>query len=1523
MLSEDEANAEEDEDADALTDVEEDGEPDTDDSDYLPSSNSSESSEEYEFNEEGSTFHKPFQTTFRPLIWCLHCQALAGILCTTKRHQRIYGCPQCVSGDTADTLCLENFAVRFNYRVDFHKHAINEHGASEQAPEHRTCEDCGKSNRVEDEHHVCECKIKPFSCKLCPKRFLTQIGHKVHYRRLHGDYMHICKFCLMDFEMKQTKIQHERVHNKRGSPYSCPSCQKRFKKFHERNAHLKSHGEQKVYLCSTCGMSFKRISKYERHVRTHTGEKPYICQECERSFAQASHLKSHIRIHTGEKPFMCEQCGECFNHNVSLKNHLLRQHGIDPACEPTEEGRRIGRPFSDFPLKKKIKECNKRSKRQRSTPHDEEEASGFPESDYQEKSDDSDREEWTEQSRSQKRRATRRNSQRKRGKKSHGTLQLPSTVKHVGCQTDPPKRASVGTQLSIGTLKRHVRSSGVLAVPQTKEAGVGTDRLVSRLFRELTSAPVKPAVPPPAAVCDETGPALPQMVIVPDVSWLSRDEQPPVEIEVEAEVMSSEDEANAEEDEDADALTDVEEDGEPDKDDSDYLPSSNSSESSEEYEFNEEGSTSHKPFQTTFRPLIWCLHCQALAGILCTTKRHQRIYGCLQCVSGDTADTLCLENFAVHFNYRTDFHKHAITEHGASEQAPEHRTCEDCGKSSRVEDEHHVCECKIKPFSCKLCPKRFLTQIGHKVHYRRLHGDYMHICKFCLMDFEMKQTKIQHERVHNMRGSPYSCPSCQKRFKKFHERNAHLKSHGEQKVYLCSTCGMSFKRISKYEQHVRTHTGEKPYICQECERSFAQASHLKSHMRIHTGEKPFMCEQCGKCFNHNVSLKNHLLRQHSIHPACEPTEEGRRIGRPFSDFPLKKKIKECNKRSKKQRSAPNDEEEASGFPKSDYQEKSDDSDGVEWREQHAIQKRKTKRRNPWRKRRKMSHDPGTLHHTTKLRFQHVGCQTDPPQSVSVGTLSVAFTKGISVGTQLSMGTLKEAHMRSKGVLAVPRTKEAGVGTDRLVSRLFRELTSAPVKPAVPPPAAGCDETGPALPQMVIVPDVSWLSRDEQPPVEIEVETEMMSSEDEADAEKEEEEEEEDEGADALTDVEEDGEPDTDDSDYLPSSNSSESSEENEFNEEGSTSHKPFQTTIRPLIWCLHCQVLAGILCTTKRHQRIYGCPQCVSGDTADTLCLENFAVHFNYRTDFHKHAITEHGASEQAPEHRTCEDCGKSNRVEDEHHVCECKIKPFSCKLCHKRFLTQIGQKVHYRRLHGDYMHICKFCLMDFEMKQTKIRHERVHNKRGSPYSCPSCQKRFKKFHERNAHLKSHGEQKVYLCSTCGMSFKRILKYERHVRTHTREKPYICQECERSFAQASHLKSHMRIHTGEKPFMCEQCGKCFNHNVSLKNHLLRQHSIHPACEPTEEGRRIGRPFSDFPLKKKIKEYNKRSKKQRSAPHDEEEASGFPESDYQEKSDDSDSVGEEWSEQSGSKKRRAKRRNTRGKRRKMSHVEEET
>ncbi|KAL6491174.1 hypothetical protein MHYP_G00015190 [Metynnis hypsauchen] len=463
-------------------------------------------------------------------------------------------------------------------------------------------------------------------------------------------------------------------------------------------------------------------------------------------------------------------------------------------------------------------------------------------------------------------------------------------TRDVGLQCDPvPKLVrTVGTQLSASTLI-HKRSQGVLVAPQTRETGVGTNRQVSPHFSELASTHTEDDQPA-TAFYDES-PSTPPQLIETAVSPLSPQEHSPVEIVVKAEVVSSEEEA-----EEDDASSDVEDGVQADPDDPEYLPGSpdQSSESCKEDE-NDEESTSHKPFQNTLRPLAWCLHCEAQAGTSCTIKKHQRIYGCPQCVSEDAVEIQCLEDLLVRFENRISFHKHAITVHGVPEQPPEFKTCEDCSKLNRVEDEHHVCECKIKVFSCELCSKRFLTENGRKVHYRRLHGNYTHFCKYCMINFSTKESKLQHEQVHNTRGLPYSCPSCSMRFKDFHERNTHLKSHGGQKGYLCSTCGMKFSKATSYERHLLIHSGEKPYRCDVCERSFNQAGHLKSHMRLHTGEKPFMCEQCGECFNHNVSLKNHLQRQHGIDTKYLPTKEGKRIGRPFSDVPLKRRFKECHK----------------------------------------------------------------------------------------------------------------------------------------------------------------------------------------------------------------------------------------------------------------------------------------------------------------------------------------------------------------------------------------------------------------------------------------------------------------------------------------------------------------------------------------------------------------------------------------------------------------------------------------------------
>ncbi|KAM8735506.1 uncharacterized protein AB9X84_023933 [Acanthopagrus schlegelii] len=54
------------------------------------------------------------------------------------------------------------------------------------------------------------------------------------------------------------------------------------------------------------------------------------------------------------------------------------------------------------------------------------------------------------------------------------TCPISPTVRDVACQTDPPKRISVGTQLSMKTLQSHFRSKGVQAKAASRDFGVCT-----------------------------------------------------------------------------------------------------------------------------------------------------------------------------------------------------------------------------------------------------------------------------------------------------------------------------------------------------------------------------------------------------------------------------------------------------------------------------------------------------------------------------------------------------------------------------------------------------------------------------------------------------------------------------------------------------------------------------------------------------------------------------------------------------------------------------------------------------------------------------------------------------------------------------------------------------------------------------------------------------------------------------------------------------------------------------------------
>ncbi|XP_041848284.1 zinc finger protein 600-like [Melanotaenia boesemani] len=206
------------------------------------------------------------------------------------------------------------------------------------------CTDCG---RFFDRRrpHICEHKLKPYSCNICGKRCVNEVALNFHSRIHDANYEFRCKYCQVTFKLRVDKYVHEQIHMTQGKPYKCPDCSETFATSKERRTHLEDHRGTVDLKCRFCGIEFFRPLSIQRHLLVHTGEKPYKCSECQRGFNQASHLKSHMRLHTGERPYKCQHCDKCFNHNVSLKSHLQRYHGV--TSEPEQKKLIINKSESD------------------------------------------------------------------------------------------------------------------------------------------------------------------------------------------------------------------------------------------------------------------------------------------------------------------------------------------------------------------------------------------------------------------------------------------------------------------------------------------------------------------------------------------------------------------------------------------------------------------------------------------------------------------------------------------------------------------------------------------------------------------------------------------------------------------------------------------------------------------------------------------------------------------------------------------------------------------------------------------------------------------------------------------------------------------------------------------------------------------------------------------------------------------------------------------------------------------------
>ncbi|XP_066529736.1 uncharacterized protein [Hoplias malabaricus] len=314
--------------------------------------------EELSETELTSESQKICQNTIKPIIWCVDCGAVENTLCSVQKHQQIYGCADCGTGDSAENFNFKDFSVHFSDVQSFHRHAVDVHGATENVSELMICQDCHKTFTVQTDKtgNVYNHKIKPFSCNSCRKSYLKKMRRR---------NTHICKYCMSVFNTKMSKLEHEQTHSKDQLPYVCSKCPEKFNDYVTRNQHLKSHRGQKKHISN--------IQNYERHVGIHQGGNLY--------------LKSHI----------CEMCGEIFNHNTSLRSHLLHQHGIDSTLVSVEEKQLKGGPSNTASNPKFRKRRRKNS--ENSAAVEEPEMEEF-DPDYWEESQDSDYSEEEEEERS-------------------------------------------------------------------------------------------------------------------------------------------------------------------------------------------------------------------------------------------------------------------------------------------------------------------------------------------------------------------------------------------------------------------------------------------------------------------------------------------------------------------------------------------------------------------------------------------------------------------------------------------------------------------------------------------------------------------------------------------------------------------------------------------------------------------------------------------------------------------------------------------------------------------------------------------------------------------------------------------------------------------------------------------------------------------------------------------------------------------------------------------------------------------
>ncbi|KAH0619374.1 hypothetical protein JD844_019423 [Phrynosoma platyrhinos] len=226
----------------------------------------------------------------------------------------------------------------------------------------------------------------------------------------------------------------------------------------------------------------------------------------------------------------------------------------------------------------------------------------------------------------------------------------------------------------------------------------------------------------------------------------------------------------------------------------------------------------------------------------------------------------------------------------------------------------------MRPFLCRICGSRFLTQDDLRFHvnsheagdpqlFRCLQCSYRsrrwsslkehmfnHVgrkpykCDECDYTSVYKKDVIRHSAVHNRdkkkrvdpppKRSSFPCPICTRVYSMQKRLTQHMKTHSSEKPHMCDKCGKSFKKRYTFKMHLLTHiqaVANRRFKCEFCDHVCEDKKLLLNHQLRHINDKPFRCSLCsyatvrGKPFacefchfttKHKKNLRLHVQCRH-------------------------------------------------------------------------------------------------------------------------------------------------------------------------------------------------------------------------------------------------------------------------------------------------------------------------------------------------------------------------------------------------------------------------------------------------------------------------------------------------------------------------------------------------------------------------------------------------------------------------------------------------------------------------------------